>query len=44
MVIGVLLVAIAGIRLYYNLYQYMDIVYGDEVIYMKTGLNITSRF
>lgn len=44
MVIGVALLAIAGIRLYYNLYQYMDIVYGDEVIYMKTGLNITQDF
>ena len=38
--IGGILLIIAGIRVYYNLYHYMDIVYGDEVVYMKTGLNL----
>ncbi len=42
--IGVLLLALAGIRVYYNIYDYMDIVFGDEVVYMKTGLNITTQF
>lgn len=41
---GVLLLILAGIRVYYNIYDYMDIVYGDEVIYMKTGLNMTQHF
>lgn len=43
-IIGVALLLLAGIRIYYNLYDYMDIVYGDEVIYMKTGLTITQDF
>lgn len=43
-IIGVVLLLLAGIRVYYNIYNYMDIVYGDEVIYMKTGLNITQNF
>ena len=42
--IGGILLIIAGIRVYYNLYHYMDIVYGDEVVYMKTGLNLTKDF
>lgn len=42
--IGVVLLILAGIRVYYNIYNYMDIVYGDEVIYMKTGLNMTQQF
>lgn len=43
-VFGVLLLILAGLRVYYNLYDYMDIVYGDEVIYMKNGLNLTRDF
>jgi len=42
--LGGILLVLAGIRVYYNIYDYMDIVYGDEVIYMKTGLNITQDF
>lgn len=42
--IGVLLLIIAGVSVYYNIYDYMDIVYGDEVIYMKNGLNILQDF
>ena len=42
--IGVVLLILAGVRVYYNIYSYMDIVYGDEVIYMKTGLNMTQQF
>ena len=42
--VGVVLLILAGIRVYYNIYNYMDVVYGDEVIYMKTGLNITQNF
>ncbi len=44
LLLGVLLLILAGSRIYYNIYDYMDIVYGDEVIYMKTGLNITQDF
>lgn len=42
--IGAILLLMAGIRVYYNIYDYMDIVFGDEVMYMKTGLNITEQF
>ncbi len=42
--IGTLLLILAGIKVYYNIYDYMDIVYGDEAVYMKTGLNITQNF
>lgn len=42
--IGVLLLLLAGVKVYYNLYDYMDVVYGDEAVYMKIGLNITTHF
>ncbi len=42
--LGSLLLLIAGIRVYYNIYDYMDIVFGDEVMYMKTGIDITHHF
>ena len=42
--VGFLLIVIAGIRVYHNLYDYMDIVYGDEAVYMKIGLNIAEDF
>lgn len=43
-IIGVLLLFLAGIKVYHNLYDYMDVVYGDEAVYMKIGLNITEHF
>lgn len=42
--IGILLLLLASIRVYYNLYDYMDIVYGDEAVYMKIGLNLSHSF
>ena len=42
--IGVVLLILAGVRVYYNIYSYMDIVYVDEVIYMIKGLNMTQQF
>lgn len=42
--IGVLFLLLAGIRVYYNIYDYMDIVFGDEAVYMKIGSNITQQF